>query len=77
MGKRSPSEGELIEKITFNDYKVVYDNLDHSFYYSLVENDPEAYDPKIGYTGANSKVKIAVKSAQIDEILIAENDSIE
>ena len=77
MEDRSPMEGELLEKITLNDYKVVYDNLNRCFYYSLVENDSEAYDPEMGYAGTNSKVRVAVKSAKISEELLAENGSIE
>ena len=40
IAQRTETAEELILEMTFNDYQAVYDSIDKSFYYSLIEDDP-------------------------------------
>ena len=77
ISQRTETAEELILDMKFNDYQAVYDSLDRCFYYSLVEDDQEAYDPQIGYTTNASGIKLAIKEAKISDDMIANNGTIE
>ena len=77
IAQRTETAEELILEMTFNDYQAVYDSIDKSFYYSLIEDDPAAYDPEIGYTSRDGNVKLAVKDMKISDEMIADNGGIE
>lgn len=77
IAQRTETAEELILEMTFNDYQAVYDSIDKRFYYSLIEDDPAAYDPEIGYTSRDGNVKLAVKDMKISDEMIADNGGIE
>ena len=77
IAQRTETAEELILEMTFNDYQAVYDSIDKCFYYSLIEDDPDAYDPEIGYTARDGNVKLAVKDMKISDEMIADNGGIE
>ncbi len=77
ISQRIETAEELIQDMTFNDYQAVYDSLEGCFYYSLIENDLDAYDPQIGYTARDGRVKLAVKEIKISDGMIADNATIE
>ena len=77
ISQRTETEEEMILDMTFNDYQAVYDSLDRCFYYSLVEDDQEAYNPQIGYTTSAGGIKLAVKETKISDDMIAGNGTIE
>ena len=74
---RVETEEELVLSMSFNDYQAVYDGNEKCFYYSLVEDHEKAYDPQIGFSAKDSKVKLAVKDVVISDEMIAGNVAIE
>ena len=77
MEQRTETQEELLLGLSFNDYKAVYDSLERCFYYSMIKDDPEAYDPMVGYTGRDGSVKLAVKNINISDEMIADNVTIQ
>lgn len=75
--QRMETQEDLLLGLTFNDYKAMYDSLEQCFYYSVVQSDLEAYDPMIGYTPRDGKVKLAVKDIKISDEMIGDNTNIE
>lgn len=73
LSSRKETDRELLSNIKFNDRKIYYAEKNNTWYYSIVENDKNAHNPKIRFDGENS-IKIAFKGKQsIDEDLISSN----
>ena len=49
----------------------------HTFYYSVIEGNADAYDPVMRIKTADSHVEIAIKECEITEELIEQNGTIE
>lgn len=62
---RSETDLRLLSGLSFNGYKLFYDDTDAAFYYSLVENDSDAYDPFVHINGNSGKVRIALTGGVI------------
>ena len=68
------SDSVLTTEIYFNDQLLLYDSIDNTFYYSLIENDPLAYTPVVEL--ANPDIKVAAYGAAISDDVIASNTPI-
>ncbi len=66
--------GTLFTDLSFNDIPVFYDSKDRCFYYSLLENSQNAYEPLISWQ--SNDIGIAFENKQITDELIGNNESI-
>lgn len=73
---RKKSNELIIEKLEFNDYALLLENSTNTFYYSLIENNKNAYNPVISYTSKGNNTKISFVEEKIDDDLIANNKKI-
>ena len=64
ISSRKESLDHLIDKITFNEYRLFLDEDNNTLYYSMIENNKSSYNPKV-YT--KNKVSIATKEKIDDE----------
>lgn len=62
---RSQTDLRLLNGISFNGWRLFYDDLDGIFYYSLVENDSDAYDPYVQIDGNSRRVRIALTEGTV------------
>lgn len=74
IASRKQSNIPLIKELVFNDNIIFYDEENNHFYYSLVQNDPNAYNPIVEWNGV--KYNIAIKDTKITDELIHNNDII-
>ncbi len=64
---RKETGGELLKTLVFNDSVLFPDESSGTFYYSLIEDDPDASDPFIRLKGKNRKVRIALTEGAITD----------
>ena len=57
---RTETDLRLLNGISFNGYDLFLDDGDSTFYYSLVENDSDAFDPLVDFEGNSGMVKISL-----------------
>lgn len=74
LSSRENSSTELLDKVKFNDYEIFYENSTSTYYYSLIENDNNKYNPKITVEG--KAVKIALNKS-INADTISQNETIQ
>ena len=55
----------LLKSLSFNGYNLFLDEQSSTFYYSLVENDSNAYDPLVRFRGRTNKVKVYITDGEI------------
>ena len=77
MQGRRECAAPLIEELTLGEETLFYDAGTHTFYYSVIEGNADAYDPVLRIKTADSHVKIAIKECEITEELIGQNGTIE
>lgn len=77
MYTRRECAAPLIEELTLGEETLFYDAGTHTFYYSVIEGNADAYDPVLRIKTADSHVKIAIKECEITEELIGQNGTIE
>lgn len=75
INERTITDNNLIEDLKFNDYEVFYENNQCTYYYSILENSSNGYNPYIQYKINKQNAKIAVNKEITDE-LIENNDTI-
>ena len=65
--KNSHTETDLrlLDGLSFNGYPAFFDDPDSTFYYSLVENDSDAYNPFVHIYGNSKQVRIALTKGSI------------
>lgn len=73
LGSALPTDDVFLTKITFNGYAIFLDETSSSFYYSLVENDPDAFDPFVRYEGVNKRVKLILREGELSPESIGQN----
>ena len=66
---------DLISNLYFSAQKLVYDAYDHTWYYSLIEEDRDAYSPRVTFESSYPDVSISV-SGQITEEMIRNNQPV-
>lgn len=62
---RIQADRSLLEELTFNDYALWRDTATGRYFYSLIENDPHAWDPPVAWRGTGGSVRLAVQEASI------------
>ncbi len=62
---RTAADEPLLAELTFNDYALWQDAATGRYYYSLIENDPNAYDPPVTWRGSGGEVRLAVQETGI------------
>ena len=62
---RTPTEDALLTELSFNDYALWQDWATGRYFYSLIEKDPQAYDPRVTWRAAHAGVRLAVQEAAI------------
>ena len=73
IGDSLATNDVFLTKITFNGYELFLDENSSAFYYSLIENDPDAFNPFVYYEGTNKRVKIQLREGNITPETIAQN----
>lgn len=73
IGDALPTNDVFLTQVTFNGYALFCDENSSAFYYSLIENDPDAYDPFVHYEGTNKRVKILMCEGEITPEAIEQN----
>lgn len=77
VSERKESNNSMLHDLKFNDRKVYFAEKDNTWYYSIVEEDSNAYNPHIK-TNGNHDLKIAFKNNQnIDESSIADANALD
>ena len=77
QSSRKQTERELLNRLTFNNYPLFYDELKSRWFYSVDKNTPIS-DPTVGYSSENKNVRIAFSgeiSPGKDIFFIAYTDS--
>lgn len=74
INTRSISDSNLITSIKFNDYEIVYDNANCTYYYSLIESLDNKYNPNVNYKTNKKDLKIAMSKQITDEVI--ENNTV-
>lgn len=75
MNERTITDSNLIENLKFNDYEIFYENSKCTYYYSIIENLRNGYNPDIQYKCNKPSAKIAINK-EITNELIENNDTI-
>lgn len=73
IGDALPTDDVFLTQVTFNGYALFRDENSSAFYYSLIENDPDAYDPFVRYEGTNKRVKMVLREGEITPESIEQN----
>lgn len=73
---RTKSE-ELLDALIFDEETLFYDNKNKTFYYSLVEGNSEAYDPKVELRSSKTDIQIAFLGNRISADTIKNNQTID
>ncbi len=73
IGDAIPTNDVFLTQVTFNGYALFRDENSSAFYYSLIENDPDAYDPFVRYEGTNKRVKMVLREGEITPEAIEQN----
>lgn len=76
ISSRTETTDELLTGISFNGYEAAYDNTGRRWFYSLIEEDEGAFDPKIEVCTTRENVQIALEKTEITPELISENKTI-
>lgn len=66
----------LLDALHFDEETLFFDASDKTFYYSLIEGNPGAYDPAVGIKSENKDLKIAFLEDSITAEGIKNNDAI-
>lgn len=74
---REPTQEALLAELTFNDYALWTDGTTGRYFYSLIENDPRAYDPPVRWRGSSAGVHLAVRNAAITPGTIAAGEPLQ
>lgn len=72
---RKESNISLLNELNFNSYDLFFDATNKHYYYSLIENDNSAYDPKVEWYENN--VNVSIKETSITNESIENNEVIE
>lgn len=75
INERTITDRNLIESFKFNNYDAFYDKSMCTYYYSIIENSSNAYNPIIKYKINNPNAKIAINKEITDE-RIEDNETI-
>lgn len=62
---RRETRDPLLTQLTFNGYDLLPDTAEDRYYYSLLEDDPHAYDPPVTWRAAHAGVRLAVRETAI------------
>ncbi len=75
ISERTISDTNLITSIKFNDYELLYDNINCTYYYSLIESASNKYNPNVRYKTNKKDLKLVINK-KINDQSIANNDCI-
>lgn len=67
----------LLKELVFGEETLFFDAGAHTFYYSVIEGDADAFNPVISVRAAENHVRIAIKACEITEELMEQNGAIE
>lgn len=70
---RKESENLILEDIEFNDYNLIIDKSNNTFYYSLVNDSPNKFNPSVRYKSNNANTKIVILSDEINNEKVKSN----
>lgn len=73
---RSECDTPLLKKLIFGEETLFYDAGTHTFYYSVVLGDADAFDPVVRIEAADSHIQVAIKECAITGELIEQNGTI-
>ena len=73
LGNAEETDLALLKRIDFNGYPLFFDEQDSAFYYSLVENDSDAFDPLVRIQGRTGKVKVYLLDGVISPETVRQN----
>lgn len=68
--------GGLIDALIFDEEVLFFDGVSRTFYYSLVEGNENAYDPKVELIGKGGDLKLAFPAGKITPEMIENNQSV-
>lgn len=69
ISERTITDSNLLLSIKFNDYEIFYDNVNCTYYYSLIEGSSNRYNPYINYHANKNDIKIALDKKITDEVI--------
>lgn len=72
---RPPADSELLTDLFFNEYPLAYDKESRTFFYSVVEQDNDAFDPVIQFNSATKNARIAFRKTEFSEEAIRNNET--
>ena len=69
---REETDSNLLSKLNFDGQDLIYEGVNDKWYYSVVDGDNMAYNPRVRY---NSGVKLAVLKEGLSEEMVARNET--
>ena len=66
----------LVISLRFNGYELFLDEESSTFYYSLIERDPDAYDPYVRMKCRSSRVKIYIIDGELTPESVRSNQAL-
>ena len=73
----SKDQTTLFGEVYFNGYTLAFDQSNQMLMYSLIEDDPTAYDPFVKVAPAHISAQVAVMGGEITDEMIRNNESIQ
>ena len=73
VGRASETDSDLVQTIRFNDEKLFYDRDSDTFFYSLIENDVERFDPEVSFETFGTGIKLGFLETELNEQDIENN----
>ena len=76
MSERVPAEG-IVPDIYFDEEKIFFDPSSDTYFYSLVEGSPSAYNPRIRASIGGEKAKVCLVGSGISKELMASGSAVD
>ncbi len=76
ISKRTMTNENFTTSLKFNDYELLFDNVNCTYYYSLIESYSNRYNPTVSYKTNKDDLKLVINK-KITDNLIENNDCVE
>ena len=60
---------DLLKALYFNEQQLFYDRYEHTFYYSLIEGDKNAYAPAVTFESGQKHVEVTLSEEITDDVI--------
>lgn len=77
VSERRECDGELLKDIMFDGESLFYDRMSHTFYYSVIEDNENGYNPVVTLKERARGIKFVLREKRITDQLISSSGRIE